>query len=238
MRVRLRWSVWRPESVMRTRTIRRSCVVDLADRVPGFLEVGHDAGHARGLHLLEGGELAEGDGAEALDGGERGLGGRGEVLAGAHGLLADAAGEAGVGEAELGREHLRSRGFRSGRRGRRSGPRTAWRREAASRRKFTKLISEANYLPFWRTPTVMVTVDPSGAWPPAGSSAITSPTWLLATGVVATSTAKPASSSSPTRVVARRADDVGHLHQLGTRRHRERDRVARVRGRVGTRARA
>ena len=46
--------------------------VDLADREPGFLESGDDAGHARGLDLLHGRELAERDRPEVFDGGERG----------------------------------------------------------------------------------------------------------------------------------------------------------------------
>ncbi len=91
---------------MCTRTIRRSCGVDLAHRQPGGLEVPDDAGHARGLHLLHPRELAERDRPEPLDGGERGEAGGGEVVAGAQSFLAHAAGEPGVGQPQARRQHF------------------------------------------------------------------------------------------------------------------------------------
>ena len=92
---------------MCTRMIRRSCGVDLAHREPVLLEPGDDAGHARRLHLLDRGELAEGDRPDVVDGGERGETGRGEVVARAQRLLAHPAGEPGVGEAQPGGQHFR-----------------------------------------------------------------------------------------------------------------------------------
>ena len=78
--------------------------VDDAGRVAPLLEPADDAGHARRLHLLDRGELAEGDRAESLDGGQRALRGRGELLAGDRGLLADAAREPGDRQPQLRRQ--------------------------------------------------------------------------------------------------------------------------------------
>ena len=88
--------------------------VDLAHREPGLLEVGDDAGHARGLHLLHRRELTEGDRPEAFDGGERGEAGGGEVVARAQGLLAHAAGEPGVGQPQARRQHFGGRSVSPG----------------------------------------------------------------------------------------------------------------------------
>ena len=63
------------------------------------LEGGDDAGDRRRPHVLEGGQLAEGERAAVLDGGQRGLLRRRDAR---EGLLAQAAGQAEDGQARAG----------------------------------------------------------------------------------------------------------------------------------------